>query len=55
MTIQKGQNVTIDVTKDVTKDVTSDVGSDASSLSVVQLYERQKKICESIIKTHEYL
>ena len=34
----------------VTSNVTSDVGSDVGSMSVVQLTERQKKICEMIKK-----
>ena len=46
MEIQKGHKVTCDVTSDVT----SNVGSDVSSLSVVQLSERQRKICELIKK-----
>lgn len=42
--IQKGQNVTSSVTSSVTSRVSSSVGS----LSVVQLSDRQKKICELI-------
>ncbi len=38
------------VTSNVTSDVTSDVGSDVGSMSVVQLTERQQKICELIKK-----
>ena len=42
MAIQRGHNVT--------SGVTSNVGSDVSSLSVVQLSERQREICELIKK-----
>ena len=36
--------------RNVTSNVTSDVGSDVGSMSVVQLTERQQKICELIKK-----
>ena len=46
MKMMNGRNVT----SDVTSNVTSDVGSDVGSMSVVQLTERQQKICELIKK-----
>ena len=50
LTIQKRRDVVNDVTSNVTSDVTSNVGSNVSSLSVVQLSERQREICELIEK-----
>ena len=49
-----GSNVTDGVTDGVTSDVTSDVTSNVGSLSVVQLTERQKKICE-LIKGNSFI
>ena len=47
------KNVTSSVTS-VTSDVVSDVGSDVSSLSVVQLTDRQREICK-LIHDDEYI
>ena len=51
-------NVPSDVVSDVVSNVVSDVGSfvgsDVSSLSVVQLSERQKKICK-LIKENPFI
>lgn len=47
------KNVTSSVTS-VTSDVGSDVGSDVSSLSVVQLTDRQREICK-LIHDDEYI
>ena len=49
MTFQRGFDVTSG-----RKNVSSDVGSSVGSLSVVQLSERQKKICE-LIKENPFI
>ena len=53
VTFQRGYDV-VSGRKNVVSDVTSNVSSGVSSLSVVQLSERQKKICE-LIKGNSYI
>ena len=53
VTFQRGYDV-VSGKKNVVSDVGSNVSSDVSSLSVVQLSERQKKICK-LIKSDAYI